>query len=277
MAFRRLLRGQIDQERLESVADEVRRRYDGADADGGAAGEGGEQRIVYLDANNWLSAPFVVDDRYFVKAISRQHTAVHALLTAGRNLGAFSSGSEGFFQRFETPVEMARHEYDATEKMVDIGVRVPEPIEAFEHDGLGVLVMEYLPEFETLDAVDSATVREQAPALFASLQSMHAAGFAHGDLRSENVLVSGGDLYFIDATNVDDAALADARAYDIACGLAVLEPLIGARDAVAAAASAYGPDDLIAAEDFLDFVNVRPDHQFDSVAVKGELGKAART
>lgn len=266
MAFRRLLKGEIDQELLDAVIEEVEARY-----------EQPVDNVRILDANNWLSTPMVVNDRYFVKVISRQHALVHALLTAGRNLGAYSSGSEGFFKRFATPLEMAQHELDATERMQEIDVNVPRPVEAFGCEGLGVLVMEYLPEFETLDTVDRAAVREHAPALFASLQSMHEAGFAHGDLRSENVLVAGGDLYFIDATKVDDAALADARAYDIACGLAVLEPLIGARDAVAAAGTAYDPAELIAAEDFLDFVNVRPDHQFDAVAVKGELGKAARS
>jgi serine/threonine protein kinase len=271
MALRRLLRGQIDRERLDSVAREVIERYDLPAKPETPL----DERIVFLDANNWLSTPLVVDDRYFVKVISRQHSLVHTLLTAGRNLGAFSSGSEGFFERFETPLEMAEHELAATERMYEIGVNVPEPIEAFEHDGLGVLVMEYLPEFETLDQVDAGTVREYAVDMFESLQSMHDAGFAHGDLRGENVLLSGGELYFIDATKVDPGAAADARAYDIACGLAVLEPLIGAQEAVEAASAVYDPDVLVTADDFLDFVNIRPDHQFDVVAVTSELGKAA--
>lgn len=271
MAFRRLLRGQIDRERLEDVAREVVERYDQPAKPETPL----DARLVLLDANNWLSTPLVVDDRYFVKVISRQHSLLHSLLTAGRNLGAFSSGSEGFFQHFETPLEMAEHEFDATQRMYDLGVNVPEPIEAFGHDGLGVLVMEYLPEFETLDRVDPETVREYAVELFESLEAMHDAGFAHGDLRGENVLLSGGELYFIDATKVDPGAVADARAYDVACALAVLEPSIGARDAVDAAATVYGSSVLVTADDFLDFVNIRPDHRFDVVAVKGELGKAA--
>jgi serine/threonine protein kinase len=271
MAFRRLLRGQIEWERLEAVAREVIDRYeDPTDREDSI-----ETRVRFLDANNWLSTPFVVDDRYFVKVISRQHSLVHTLLTAGRNLGAFSSGSEGFFERFDTPLEMAEHEFEATERMTGIGVNVPEPIEAFEHDGLGVLVMEYLPEFQTLDQADEVTVRAFADELFESLRSMHDAGFAHGDLRSENVLLSGGELYFIDATKVNSGAVDDARAYDVACGLAVLEPLIGAGDAVDAAAGAYDAAVLVTARDFLDFVTIRPDHQFDGPALKGELGKVA--
>jgi tRNA A-37 threonylcarbamoyl transferase component Bud32 len=134
--------------------------------------------------------------------------------------------------------------------------------------------MEYLPEFETLDDLSAAAVERHAVDIFASLQAMHEAGFAHGDLRSENVLVSKGDLYFIDATKVDEANLADARAYDIACALAVLEPLVGTTAAVQAALSVYGPEIVLTAREFLDFVNIRPDHDFDVVGVKGELDKS---
>jgi len=277
MAIRRLLRGRIEWERLEAVAREVIGRYDQpADRDKPTDGDQPlDARVRFLDANNWLSTPLVIDDCYFVKVISRQHSLVHTLLTAGRNLGAFSSGSEGFFERFNTPLEMAEHEFEATRRMIEIGVNVPEPIEAFEHDGLGVLVMEYIPEFQTLDQAEEATVRAFADDLFESLQSMHEAGFAHGDLRSENVLLSGGELYFIDATKVNSGAVDDARAYDVACGLAVLEPLVGAGDAVDAAASAYDIAVLVTARDFLDFVSIRPDHRFDGVALKGELGKVA--
>ncbi|MFW6017869.1 MAG: RIO1 family regulatory kinase/ATPase [Halapricum sp.] len=262
MAFRRLLRGQIDRERLESVAQAVAARH----------GQSVE-RIEVLDADNWLSTPFVLDDQYFVKVISRQHSLVHTLLTTGRNLGAFSSGSEGFFEHFSTPAEMAEHELAAARQMRELGINVPRPVEAFEHDGLGVLVMEYLPEFITLDDAPVETVRAHAASLFRWLTEMHEAGFAHGDLRAENVLLSRDELYFIDATAVDERRIDEARAYDVACALAVLEPIIGADDAVTAAATACDDETLLAAGDFLDFVNIRPDHRFDARAVTGELEK----
>ncbi len=50
------------------------------------------------------------------------------------------------------------------------------------------------------------------------------------------MLVAHGDLYVIDATSVREAAIRDARAYDVACALGALEPLIGAPAAVSAAA-----------------------------------------
>ncbi|WP_254543775.1 RIO1 family regulatory kinase/ATPase domain-containing protein [Halomarina pelagica] len=264
MAFRRLLKGNIEWERLEGVMVEVARRYGREEA-----------RVEFLDADNWLSTPCVVEDRWFVKVISRQHSLLHAILTTGRNLGAFSSGQEGFFEHVGDPVEMAELELDATRRMRELGVNVPEPIEAFEHDGLGVLVVEYLPEFRTFDGLDAADVIRYAPDLFESLAHIHDAGLAHGDLRAENVLVAHGRLYLIDATSVREGAIEQARAYDVACALAALAPLVGGRAAVDAAREHYPMDVLLAARDFLDFVNMRPDHDFDAANVKGEIEKDA--
>ncbi len=265
MAFRRLLRGSVPWAEVEGVVRELLERHDEPAA-----------RVEFLDADNWLSTPMNVDDRWFVKIVTEQHSLLHALLTAGRNLGAFSSGTEGFFEHFGTPVQMAEHELSATRRMRELGVNAPEPVEAFEYDGHGVLVSEFLPEFETLDALSSERVEAHAPTVFDFLARMHGAGLAHGDLRGENLLVVDGRLYFIDATNVG-GDVADARSYDVACALAALEPRIGATAAAAAADGHYDDDDLLAARDFLDFVNLRPDHRFDGVALKGEIERRAAT
>jgi hypothetical protein len=264
MEFRRFLRGSVDEDRLDRVIAEVGTRY-GRE----------EPSVRYLDADNWLSTPFVLDEDLFVKVISRQNSLVHALITTGRNLGVFSAGTEGFFEHFGTPYGMARHELDATERMREIGLNAPEPIEALEVDGLGVVVLEYLPEFRPLDDLDREAERELTPRLFGALRTMHDHGLAHGDLRAENVLLLDGDIYFIDATNVADDARDAARAYDVACGLAALEPLIGAAATVEAAATAYTPAELVAALDFVDFINIRPDHGCDAAALKGEVVKLA--
>ncbi|WP_128905578.1 RIO1 family regulatory kinase/ATPase domain-containing protein [Halorubrum amylolyticum] len=264
MELRRLVRGRVDWPDIERVVRELADRYDRD-----------EMRVRFLDADNWLSTPMVVDDDLFVKVITRQNTLVHALFTTGRNLGAFSAGTEGFFERYETPYEMARHELEATRKVRDIGVNAPEPIEALEVGDLGVVVLEYLPEFRTLDELDAEDVAALAPALFATLRTIHDAGLAHGDLRAENVLVRDGDLYVIDATSVSEEGRASARSYDLASALAALEPLIGAADAVDAALDSYSTDEILAARRFLDFVAIRPDHEFDAAELNGELEKRA--
>jgi len=170
---------------------------------------------------------------------------------------------------------MVEHEYDATERMQEIGVNAPRPIDAFEVNGLGVLVLEYLPEFESLDDVSDNAVAERAPELFAMLATLHEHGLAHGDLRAENILLCDGEFYFIDATSVHEDRADETTAYDLACALAVLEPRIGSRDAVDAAATVYDPTKLLSAREFLDFVRLRPDHEFDSTTLRSELEKAA--
>ena len=265
MSVRRFFRGTVEWGRLEAVAREIARRYD-RDA----------VRVEFLEADNWLSTPMVVDGRWFVKVISRQNSLVHALFTGARNLGAFSSGTEGFFEHFGTPRDMADHELAATRRMREIGVRAPAPVEAFEVEGLGVVVMEYLPEFRTVSDLEPDEVGRLAPAVFEALSTMHENGLVHGDLRGENVLERDGQLYFIDATSVREDGVGPGKAYDLACALAVLTPVIGARDAVDAALSRYTTEELLDAREFLDFVNIRPDHDFDAAEVKGEVEKRAQ-
>lgn len=266
MAIRRFLRGHVPDADLEAVAREaVARQHTEFES------------VRPLEANNWLSTPAVINEEFFLKVITRQHTILHGLLTTGRNIGAFSSGNDAFFERFDSPLEMAEHERRATVEMCALGVNAPRPLEAFEYDEYGVLVLEYLPAFETLGELDRATAEELVPKLFAALARMHDAGLAHGDLRSENVLVADGDLYFIDATNVSDGASDQARAYDVACALAVLEPLVGATAAVAAAAEHNPGDVLLAAEQYLGFVSLRPDHAFEPLTLRGEIEKTVQS
>ena len=210
MAVRELLRGEVPQEQLNRIAVEVAGRY-GQEA----------ESITVMDADNWLSTPCVVNEEWFVKVITAQNSFVHALLTTGRNLGALTSRSSGIFEHFGTPLGMAEHELEATRRIRELGVNAPEPLEAFEFEGYGVLVFEYLPDFASLDDLDGDALDWAVPALFETLSTLHSAGIVHGDLRAENVLVVDEDLFFIDATKVKEDAVDEARAYDLACALEI--------------------------------------------------------
>ena len=260
MSLRRFVRGQPSWSAIETVVRAVVERYDRSPA-----------HVRFLEADNWLSTPVVIDDALFVKVISQQNTLVHALFTTGRNLGAVSSGTAGFFESFQSPAEMARHELEATREMRALGLNTPEPIEAFDVDGYGVVVFEYLPEFRSLDALDPETESWVAEGLFASLRTLHDGGLAHGDLRAENVLLLDDALYFIDATSVDSDAQEGIQSYDLACALAALEPVLGARAAVAAAEASYSMGELLSAADFLHFVQLRPDHDFAAAGLRSEI------
>ena len=264
MDIRQLARGTVEWDRLERVFHTLVDRYDREAV-----------RVEFLEADNWLSTPCVVDEEFFVKIVSHQNALVHAVLTTGRNVGAFSSGTEGFFDRFDTPLEMVEHEFEATRRMRAVGLNAPRPIEAFESNGLGVLVLEFLPAFESLEELSTDEINERAPELFEMLSTLHEQGLAHGDLRAENILRCEGNLYFIDATRVREDRLPETTAYDLACAMAVLEPRIGARETVRAASTAYPSTDLLAAREFLDFVRLRPDHEFDTTQLRSEVEKVA--
>lgn len=264
VAFRRFVRGRVAWSDLEAVCREVAARYDRSVA-----------RVEFLDADNWLSTPCVVGDQWFVKIISPQNALVHDVVTTGRNLGMFSSGTEGFFERFENPLAMAEHELVATRQIREIGLKAPEPIEAFRHDEFGVLVLEYLPDFRTIEELSPDETRRFAPVFLDALARLHAAGLGHGDIRAENVLVMDSEPYFIDATSLRESRAADARAYDLACALGVLERKIGAREAVDVAMADYTIEDLLAAREFVDFINIRPDLDFDGALLRGEIEKRA--
>ncbi len=264
MAIRDLVRGRVEWSRLEALGVELRERYDRDSI-----------RIEFLDADNWLSTPFVVDDDLFVKVVTPQNSLVHGLFTAGRNLGAFSTGTPGFFDHVEGPTTMVERELEATERMRAAGLNAPEPREAFAFEDLGVLVLEFLPAFRTFEDLDDAEVGAHAEALVSLLAQLHDNELAHGDLRAENVLLSDGDIYFVDATTVRSQGMDNARAYDLACAMGTLAPRIGATETVATAAEAYDDDTLLAARDFLDFVALRPDHSFETATLKGEIEKVA--
>lgn len=264
MDVRELARGTVDWDRLETVARELAERNDREVI-----------RVEFPQADNWLSTPLIVNDEWFVKVVSGQNALVHAVFTGARNLGAVSAGSGGIFEAVLDPLGMAEHELIATERMRDVGVNAPAPLDAFEVDGLGVVVLEYLPSFRTLEELDRSTVTEYVSPLFEDLASLHDAGIVHGDLRAENVLIHEGELYFIDATVVNDAAasddtagVADGAAYDLACALAILAPKIGARTTVDHALVHFDRDPILRARAFLDFVQLRPDHQFDAAELK---------
>ncbi len=287
MVVREWLRDGVDRTRVERVAREAARRLAVGDTEGLIAGEVSEGHpdtdadpssftVEPLEADNWLSMPVVVDREYIMKVTSRRNSLVHALFTAGRNLGAVSSGVEGFFEHHDDPAAMVRHEFEAAQRIREAGVDGPRPLAAFEIDDLGVLVSEYLPDPTPLSSLPDTEVRRLAPQAFDALARLHRAGLAHGDLQAENLLLSAGELYVIDATNVQDdpTARADARAYDLASALATFAPRVGAREAVAMARKRYDDGDLLAAREFLPFVALRPDHDFDVARVASTIEAA---
>jgi len=215
-----------------------------------------EVELSAVDGSNWLSVPLVANDEFFVKVVTSQNTLAHSFFTTFRNLGIRVSGKGPFFETYDSPAEMARHEFEAAERMREIGVRSPRPIDVVEADENALLLFEYLEGFETLSEVevDAETMRE----VFALLRRLHDNGLAHGDFSLENVLVVDGEVYFIDSTNVSEEGHDDAVAYDLACALGAFSSRVPPSEVVEAASEFFDGDDLRRAADFLVVVRLRP-------------------
>jgi len=246
MSFRRFVRGDSSVD-LDAVEDALR-------DDCGMS----EVELSTLDGENWLSVPLVANDEFFVKVLTSQNTLTHSLFTTMRNLGVRFSGNGPFFETFDSPAEMARHEFDAAERMREIGVRSPRPIDVVETEEgeRALLLFEYLEGFETLSEaeIDAEVMRE----VFGLLRRLHDNGLAHGDFSLENVLIVDDEVYFIDSTNISEEGHDDAVAYDLACALGAFASRAPPEEVVDAATEFFDTDDLRHAADFLVVVRLRP-------------------
>lgn len=209
-----------------------------------------------IDGENWLSVPLVADGEFFVKVVTSQNAMTHSLFTTLRNLGVRVSGKGPFFETYDSAAEMARHEFEAAQRMREIGVRVPRPIDIVDGDDGALILFEYLEGFETLSEaeIDDETVRE----VFGLLRRLHENGFAHGDFSLENVLLVDGEVYFIDSTNVSEEGYDDAVAYDLGCALGAFSSRLDADEVVEAASDFFDDEDLLHALDFLVVARLRP-------------------
>lgn len=260
MDIRDFARGTVSWEHLEDIGLKLVSRL-GQD----------QARIRFLNADNWLSTPLVVDDAYFVKVITSQNVMVHSLMTRARNAGAMMSGTIGFFGQFEDPRAMGEHELKTISQMREIGINAPDTIDHFEHDGSSVVVLEYLDEFRTYDQLAIDEQRMYAEDILRYLALMHENDFAHGDIRDENILIANGEVYFIDATSIQQGQLNAAQAYDVASVLAVLGPRIGYRESVSMAVNMLGAGIVRDAQRYAQFVYFRPDHTFDIHQLQDEI------
>ncbi|MDY7081120.1 MAG: RIO1 family regulatory kinase/ATPase [Halobacteria archaeon] len=200
--------------------------------------------VELVNGDNWLSIPFVVNGEFFVKVITPQNTLTHSFFTGIRNLGTRMSGSGAFFETYDSPREMAEHEFELAQRMQEAGIRSPEPIEVLESGENALLVFEYNDE-----VVES---------VFATLRRLHQNRLAHGDFSLENVLVVDEEVYFIDATNIKEEGYDDAVAYDLACALGALASRMNEDRIVEIASGFYTEDEIKHSLDFLVVVRLRP-------------------
>lgn len=263
MSFRSFVRGDSSVD-LDAVEDALRDECGIEDVE-----------LSTVDGENWLSVPLVVNDEFFVKVVTSQNALTHSLFTTFRNLGVRVSGKGAFFEGYESPAEMARHEFEAAERMREIGVRSPRPVDVIDAGEEALLLFEYLEGFEALSEVevDAEVMRE----VFGLLRRLHDNGLAHGDFSLENVLLVDGEVYFIDSTNVSEEGHDDAVAYDLACAIGAFSSRVPPDEVVEAASEFFDASDLRHATDFLMFARLRPgiEDGFSVLEVRRAVAEAA--
>lgn len=240
--FRRFVRGDVDK---QEVVDGLQEHY-GPE----------ELRIEAIDGDNWLSVPLVVNEEYFVKVITPQNALAHSLFTGTRNLGTRVAGGDPLFRSYDSPGEMAWHEFRSAREMDRAGVPSPTPLEVLPAGRNALLVLEYLPDFEPL-STHNATEDVLAD-MFRNLRRLHDAGLAHGDMSPDNVLLVDGDVHFIDATRIREGKETDAVAYDLASALGAAAAVTDEETAVRIASRHYEQREFRHALDFLVVARLRP-------------------
>jgi membrane-associated phospholipid phosphatase len=129
------------------------------------------------------------------------------------------------------------------------GVRTPRVVLAGPYgNGAGLLVQRFVPG-RSLEELDPATVGDATlEAAWREVAKLHQAGIAHGDLGRHSVVVDdGGRPWLVDFDNAEALAQPRLRQADLAELLASLAARFGPDRAVAAAATAFPPDQLAAA------------------------------
>lgn len=257
MDVRKLVRGSPEWDDIERIGQLVTDEYV----------DSSEGKFEFILSDNWLSTVCVVNERIFLKMVTRQNTAIHRVFTASRNAGSLSITGNLLFDRFESPIEMVEYEHRTLRRMQDAGVNAPSPIDTFEYNGVGVLLAEYINELQYLTEISEK--EKYISSVFNQLRTLHDAGIGHGDIRGENLIISNDELYFIDPTNIRTHN--DFKYYDLASALATIAPLIGEQETVQVALDYYSEQEVMQARRFVPIISIRPDHEFNQTKLQSTI------
>jgi serine/threonine protein kinase len=186
-------------------------------------------KIKLAGGSYWLSIPCIVrgvdkktheEKKYLAKIMNERSALKHKYMTLMRNMGVLAEGVGLKFDEYHCGLEMGEYERHCLERLREISVNAPEVYGLHRLGGDDyMLVMEYI-EGEPLSKIDiGGAVLDQ---LFMILKKMHENGIFHGDVKLDNFMLSGGNIYVFDCLKIDRSAAAEAKAFDLACLLCAL-------------------------------------------------------
>lgn len=188
-----------------------------------------KMKIKLAGGSYWLSIPCIVkgvsknthkEEKYLAKIMNERSALKHNYMTLMRNMGVLA-GSVGLkFDEYHCGLEMGEYEQHCLERLRKSSINAPE---VYGLHGLGgddyMLVMEYI-EGVPLSKVDiDGAMLDQ---LFKMLKTMHENGIFHGDVKLDNFMLSGDNVYVFDCLKIDRSEADVATAFDLACLLCAL-------------------------------------------------------
>ncbi len=228
--------------------------------------------VIELDKRNKLSNVYVINNKYFVKIITRRHVEIHRILTVLWNNSLITIDNRRFFKSFKNPSEMIQHESEMSKRLQNAGIKTPKVIHFSEYYNCGVIVSEYLENPKQFKEVKDDNTKKFVKQLFMDLKLMHENNIPHGDLQQDNVLISGDELYIIDVNNIDETN-ESYKYYDIASAMATSSINMSEEDVISIAKNTFSRKSIIKSKEFLDVITLQLGHDANSRQLKNEIEK----
>jgi len=202
-------------------------------------------------------------EQYFGKIIGNSDILTFRSLQLLKNLYLQIHDQEPLFETFDTPQEFASTQYKLLNAMYKHGFSTACPYGCHRlQEAIWLLVEEFVsaPPLSELTSVTSA----QMDQVFRYIHRLHKKKLFHGDIKPDNLLL-GDTIYIMDVGNMrKDAPAQQKRAYDLASLLCCFLSRQPVGEIIRVARRYYPRKDLLAATDYVELVQLRPDFHFDN-------------
>ncbi len=232
-------------------------------------------KIKLAGGSYWLSIPCIVkgvdkktleEKKYLAKIMNERSALKHNYMTLMRNLGVIAEGVDLKFDEYHCGLEMGEYERHCLERLRESSINAPEVYGLYRLGGDDyMLVMEYI-EGRPLSKVDiDGPILDR---LFNILKIMHDRGIFHGDVKLDNFMLSGDDVYVFDCLKIDRSKADVATAFDLACLLCALVGKVPASTIMAHARRYFSDAQLTRAGGMIDMALYKSDLDLSESRIK---------
>jgi hypothetical protein len=215
-------------------------------------------RIRLAGGSYWLSIPCIVKGRkdgrqvrYMAKVINNMSATKHRYMTMLRNLGVIATAAELHFDEYTDAKDMAHFERYCLNRLREESVNAPEVIGMYRlNEDDYMLVMEFI---EGQPLSEASLGDKQVDQIFRDIRTIHDHGFVHGDIKPDNLLVSGDKVYVLDCLKVGLTAFDVAKSFDLICAICTVCQKLPVGMVMEHAKRYFSNDELLGAGRLLDF------------------------